>query len=360
MSAPRGNSDTTRDPLLKRWSRRAVTIPGILILGASFIALLPVLLVVTTTLDVARPGLGAASRTRAVLLFALYFGCELWGVATALVLGIVLLGGRIGGQERYVAAHAALQRAWVGALFHGSARIFGMRYDVLGAELVARGPVLLFVRHTSIADTLLTAALVANPFRQLLLYVVKRELLWDPCLDLVGLRLPNAFVARTGKRAEAEIRAVAGLAEQLAPDRGVLIYPEGTRFSERKRQQVIETARARGHEELAQRAESLRHVLPPKLGGPLALLDAAPGVDVAFVAHTGFEGAATFASLWHGSLVGKTIRVRITRVAAGTIPAEGRDAWLFQRWAELDAWVGAHLEADVRTTDGGSQAEPQP
>ncbi|MDC0708578.1 hypothetical protein POL68_08865 [Stigmatella sp. ncwal1] len=47
-------------------------------------------------------------------------------------------------------------------------------------------------------------------------YVLKRELLWDPCLDVVGRRLPNVFVERSGDRGKAEIEAVATLVARCA------------------------------------------------------------------------------------------------------------------------------------------------
>lgn len=351
-------SKAAREPFLHRWGRRVLTIPAFFLGGTLYLALLPLTLAFTAVLDLLRPFAGTFSRSRAVLMFALYVVCELVGIAVALAIGVAMLGGRLGGEARYVAANAALQRFWTDALFFGSLRIFGMRVAIEGDALAPSGPLLFFVRHTSVADTVLIAALIANPARRLLLYVLKRELLWDPCLDLVGLRLPNVFVARDGKRGEAEIRAVAGLAALLTPSRAVLLYPEGTRFSEAKRLRAAASLRERGHAELASQADRMRHVLPPKLGGSLALLDAAPDVDVVFVAHTGFEGAASLASFWGGALVGKTIRVRLERVRAAAIPSDNRDAWLFQRWLELDAWVASQLA--LATGSGGAGAAKGP
>ena len=49
----------------------------------------------------------------------------------------------------------------------------------------------------------------AIPHQVRLRYVLKRELLLDPCLDIVGNRLPNCFVARSGADAQADIDKVA-------------------------------------------------------------------------------------------------------------------------------------------------------
>ncbi len=326
------------------WGRRAITIPGYLILAAFFLGGLPLWLTLAAAIDLVKGSSRVFPRTRATSMFAVYFACEVVGIVGALALGAGTLGGRIGGSKRYLSANAALQRWWTSTLFLGSVRVFGMKIVLEGLEHAARGPMLLFVRHTSSADTVLTAAMVTNPKRIVLRYVLKRELLLDPSIDLVGKRLPNAFLARTGERAHAEKRAIAGLARGLDAASAVLIYPEGTRFDPVKRARAIASLKERGHTDLARLASELERVLPPKLGGALALLDAAPDVDVVFIMHTGFEGAATFAEFWGGGLVHKTIKVQLRRIAATTIPKEGRDAWLFECWREVDLWVRANQE----------------
>ena len=43
--------------------------------------------------------------------------------------------------------------------------------------------------------------------------------------------------------------------------------------------------------------------------------------------HTGFEGAASLAQIWQGSLVHQTVRVQFRRIPRAAIP-NGRDAQL--------------------------------
>jgi hypothetical protein len=105
-------------------------------------------------------------------------------------------------------------------------------------------------------------------------------------------------------------------------------------------------------------ASRYRHVLPPRLGGPLALLEAAPGVDLVLLEHTGFEGAESFAAFWAGGLVGANVRVRLRRFAAAEIPATGRDEWLFRRWAELDDWIDGAGGPEGRSSPPGVAAGP--
>ena len=94
------------------------------------------------------------------------------------------------------------------------------------------------------------------------------------------------------------------------------------------------------------RAEKLEHLLPPRPGGTLALLEAAPAVDVVLVAHVGFEGVAHVSDLWSGRLIDARVRVHARRIPAAELPAD-RARWLLDQWERLDAWVAQH--GDART-----------
>jgi len=327
------------EPWTSKWGRRCISIPSytlaFALLLASSPAWIPLLLVVDLALS-----RGRFPRVRTFAFFLVYLACELVGIAFAAGLWAVRLGGALGGARAYVLANAQLQRYWTGILFAGARRVLGFRLVVEeGSARVTDGPFLLFVRHTSTADTILAAVLVANPNGILLRYVLKRALLWDPCLDLVGRRLPNSFVVRGSTRRAAEIAAVAELATNLGPRDGALIYPEGTRFSEAKLRAAQSRLRSEGRRDLADVADTFRNVLPPRLGGPLALLDAAVGVDVVVLEHAGFEAAESFGQLWAGDLVGKTVFARMRRIPASEIPATDRERWLFEMWREMDEWV---------------------
>jgi uncharacterized membrane protein/1-acyl-sn-glycerol-3-phosphate acyltransferase len=279
------------------------------------------------------------ARTRAVAFFMLYLGCESWGIASAATIWLITLGGRIVSRERYLEYNAILQRWWSEALMKGTFRIFSMRFEVEGQEVAKAAPFLLLVRHVSTADTVLAANIVANRHSVLIKYVIKRELLWDPCLDIVGRRLPNVFIDRSGTDSQVAINAVTRLGQEVDERSAVLIYPEGTRFSQARRARFIEHLRKSGQEDLVRIAESMRHVLPPRTRGVLAILDVAPDIDIVVLAHVGFEGARSFSTFWGGDLVGRTVRAKLWRVSASEIPNVDRERWLFERWAEVDAWV---------------------
>lgn len=320
----------------RRWLRRSLTIPAVWAVGILCLVGLPLWLPLLALADLFRGPPRAALRCG---LFLTWFAlCEMFGM-----LGFALVAIASAGRDDLATKRFhGLQKLWSGALFAGSRRIFGFELDVAGQDALVETPMLLFMRHASMADTLLPAVLVANVHGTRLRYVMKRELLVDPCLDLVGHRLPNYFVDRFSDTARREVAAIGALAAGLGQGDGVLIYPEGTRFTPVRRARLIERLEAAGDHAGAARARSLHRVLPPRDGGVAALLDAAPEADVVIGAHSGFEAAATFPALWRGALVGRTIRVRFWRIPRERIPtgAEERSAWLLEEWRRIDTWLG--------------------
>ena len=325
----------------EKWKRRALTFSALGVASGVYAISSPLIISAALGGDVLRRR-ARLPWTRAALFGGLYLGAEAIGLLLAGVIPPItgLLPARRRAKAR-LDLNAALQRAWSGTLFRGLRSIFGLQIEVEGAEAAECGPFVLMVRHSSAADTLLASALIANPHRIVLRYVLKKELLWDPCLDVVGQRLPNAFVARgaSGSSAEAQIEALRGLARGLDEHSAVLIYPEGTRFSPAKRKRAVEALRESGRPDLAARAERLRAVLPIRLKGALALLEEAEGCDVLFLEHVGLDGALGWRELLRGDLIGRRIAVRLRRFSAEQIPQSERDVWLLDRWDEVDRWV---------------------
>ena len=282
--------------------------------------------------------IGALRRRSFILLRLLgfawfYFGFEL----IALSLLALVFASRRSEDARDEALYR-LQAWWGSVNLRVAKRALQLRIDVDGADAAVPGPSILLIRHASILDTLLPCAYVQHPHRFHVRYVLKQELLFDPCIDIVGNALPNYFVDRTGDTA-AELEGVRGLAEALRTD-GMLIFPEGTRFSAEKRDRALARLEAEGSP-MASRAKALTHVLPPKPGGVLTLLDALPNVDCVIVAHAGLETFAKISSLLDGAVVGSSVRVKLWRVRANEIPDDdaARLEWLYSQWEEVDVFV---------------------
>jgi 1-acyl-sn-glycerol-3-phosphate acyltransferase len=321
--------------------RRLITIPGYVIAWFLWLGAAPLWVPLVVIVDAVRRSRGVALRSAAAI--TVYLSCEIMGMAVSAGLWTGKSILRID-NERWTDLHFRLQAWWGTTLFRTAVRLFGLRLEVESDADLGRGPYLLVLRHASTVDTLLASALVSRPHGLRLRYVLKHELLWDPCLDIVGHRLPNVFVDRFPDDSAHEVRRMQGIARNLGPRDGILIYPEGTRFSEAKRKRVLERFCQKGDAKMLEYARSLGFVLPPRTGGTVGLLEAAPEADVVICAHTGFEGAASLAALWKGALLHQVIRVQFRRIPRDQIPA-GRDArvaWILEEWQKVGAWVESH------------------
>lgn len=307
----------------------------------------PLVVPLVALVDLVRPLKAPWSRLRAWGVLVVVLVAELWGLAS--VPGVLLQRGPARATATYL-----LQWRWGGWILRTASRVQGAGFHLEGTELLRPGPILLLVRHASVVDTLLPPTFVSAPTGLRLRYVVKKELRWDPCLDLVGSLVPNVFVDRSSREPARELAKVAELGRDLGPSDGVVIFPEGTRRTAKKAARALarlaEDPTFRAHPDLLERVASLKHLLPPRLGGTLALLDAAVGVDVVLCAHVGLEGVRTLADLADGSLVGTTVRVRFWRVEGSQVPRERveRVRWLLDRWGELDRWVDEHVAPAYR------------
>ena len=343
---------------MSRFGRRLITIPCYVVLFAAVVSTLPLTLLVAATVDVAKRTPWGV--TRSVLFFTWYLMCEVVGIV--LSTGAWLLGGIVsrGRRERYLRWHFKLECLWARWLLGGAAAIFGMRFEVEGDDDLGTAPVLLFMRHASVGDTVLPAVFLSGRHGLRLRYVMKQELLWDPCLDLVGNRVPNYFVDRGSTELAQEIAGIAGLAEGIGSGEGVVLFPEGTRFTEEKRSRIRKNLAAHGHPGIDARSPSLVHILPPKLGGALALLDRRPDADVMFCAHVGFDNITSFSKFLRGGLVRATIKVIFWRIPAAEVPSdrEARIIWLFDQWTAVDRWIGLQLE-EARSPGVGLVSEQE-
>jgi 1-acyl-sn-glycerol-3-phosphate acyltransferase len=320
-------------------TRRLVTIPAVLLAWPIAVAASPLALAMAAVADRVRGAKpGAWPRARLAGFLPVYLTCEVAGLAALAGAWVVTLGR----PQALVDATYAIQGVWTKALFGAIRSLYGLRVELEGADLFSPGPTIVLVRHASIIDTLLPTALLSVPLGMRLRFVLKRELIVEPCLDVAGHRVPNCFVERDGASSEREIERVGALGVGLGPREGALLYPEGTRFTPAKRDRALERLRTSSPER-AERLAGLRHLAPIRPGGVLALLDAAPNADVVIVTHAGLEGLAEVGDLAGGGLVGRTIRLRVQRYARAEVPSNGADrlAWLDARWLEQDAWLAS-------------------
>lgn len=280
----------------------------------------------------------------------LRLGIVLWCWCAIELAGVAAAGGLwLRGRGRDVDAHFELMGWWSGRLMRVLDRVLGIAPTVEGVDQLGDGNAVVLVRHCSLADALVMGWVLSNrvPLRPRV--VLKRELLADPCLDIVGGRVPAHFLDRSATdpdAAAAELAALRDLARGVGPGHVAVIFPEGTRASPTKRTRALARI-ATADPERASRLADLTHLLPPRPAGTRALLDGAPAADVVVAWHVGFDGLDSMRGI-----VAAAARPPVaTRFVARRIPrtevpeGAGFNEWLDGQWLELDRTVAAALAA---------------
>lgn len=332
-----------REPVLASWTRRAVTIPLYVLAFLVVWGLSPVWLLAGAATDLARRRGFVVVRCIAMLMSFLL--AEMVGITRSSAIWLRHRGWRRTPSPEYLRSNFRLQCWWVTFLFRAGVRWFSLRVEVEGDESLRDGPVILFIRHASPVDNLIPAVYGSVGHGLRLRWLVNRWLLRDPCIDIVGNRLPNAFVRGGTQDTERMVSLARALATGLGAHDGVLSYPEGGLFSPARRTRIIQRLQETDPD-AATRAASLRHVLPPRMGGSLALLEAAPDAGVAFCAHSGLEVAGSYRALLSGDLVGRNVRINFWRVPRHEVPPteSARAEWLWEQWQQVDDWIEANRQ----------------
>ncbi len=345
----------TRGPLFPaagpRGARLRRRAKGIAIEAGGFVVLtlaLPVVLPAAALVDLAlwlvrrKPWMAVRL---ACMAWWFLFG-ELRGIA-GLAAIYLITGGPLGrGSLRRRRLVYDLRIHWARSHLEGIRVLFGLTFEIEGLEQAGPGPVLVLIRHASIIDNALPDAVIGHAHGLGLRFVIKHELEMLPTIDIGGRWVPTNFVRRASDDPAGEVARLRRLAHDLGEGEGVLIYPEGTRHTPEKLARAQEVIAER-LPEVAPLANRLRNLLPPRLGGPLALLDESRGADVVVCGHVGLDGFEYIRDIWAGGLVGTTVRVRFWRYPAAEVPTgeTERIAWLYELWQVLDDWVGEQRDA---------------
>lgn len=171
-------------------TRRSLTIAAVVVATALLTLSLPVTLPLAWLLAF-HPSLRGLART---LMFVVsYLWCEMFGIAVAAWLWVRFRAPHPASPvwSRYLAANQRLQFAWANALKRATEVIFALRFNVTGDEALRGSGAIVFARHASLGDTVIPIVFYAMPQGIRLRYVLKRELLLDPCLDIVATACPT-------------------------------------------------------------------------------------------------------------------------------------------------------------------------
>jgi 1-acyl-sn-glycerol-3-phosphate acyltransferase len=327
-------------PRAARALRRARGVAAEVLVLTLLTVLSPVLLLaavlVDLTLWIARRKPWMAVRLLAMLWWFLVG--ELWALVGLLAIWLAS-GGRDSARRRDRVYR--IKRSWLRSHLAGIRMLFGLRFEIEGLELAGPGPVIVMIRHASIIDNALPDAILGHAHGLGFRFIIKRELRMLPTIDIGGRWVPTLFVRRGSGDTEAELERMRALTVELAAHDGLLIYPEGTRSTPAKLARAKEIIAER-QPEIAPLAERLQHLLPPRLGGTLLLLENAREADVVIFGHVGLDGFEYVSDIWSGGLIGTTVHLKFWRFPAAEVPSEREEliAWLYARWQELDDWVG--------------------
>jgi 1-acyl-sn-glycerol-3-phosphate acyltransferase len=323
------------------WLRRPVLGVAVILATLAMFTSIPLWLVVAAFASRWVPG-----RWRPIRLLWFLF---VW-LALESVMLIALFGLWVGSgfgwsirSEAFQRAHYALM-AWFLRRVIGSGRVtFGLSLDVeTEGEMRAEGrPMIVMARHAGPGDSLILVNAVINRLGRRPRVVLKDTLQWDPAIDTLLNRVPSKFVSARGG-AKGTTEAIAELARTMEADDALIIFPEGGNFTPARRDRAIARLEEAGFDEFAARARAMEHLLPPKPGGIVAAVTAAPASLVVLVGHSGLEDMNTLGEIWKGLEMDRVIHTRIWIYPAEDLPAPVPDlgVWLYDQWHQMNTWIG--------------------
>ena len=322
--------------------RRLVIAPAVVALAVALLTTLPVWMILALAASPLVPG-----HLRVLRFTWLSIVYVVWDAAALIALFGLWVAYGFGWHIRtpgFQRAHYVLTGRFLGVLFWFARWSLHLAVDVVGTDpdTAAPGrPEIVVSRHAGPGDSFILIHALVNWFAREPRIVLKATLQWDPAVDVLLNRLPNRFISPGRPGSDDLEQHVGELATGLDENDAFVIFPEGGNFTPRRRVSAIARLRAKGLRDLAVRAESLRNVLPPKPGGLLAAIDAAPDAGVIFVAHTGLDRMMTVADVWRELPMDKHLIMRFWSVDPQDVPRgeDERIVWLYDWWARIDAWI---------------------
>src|SRR5689334_18242425 len=276
------------------WVRRVVFGPAVVALAVALVTTLPIWLILGLAASPLVPG---HLRVPRLLWLAIVY--VVWDACALVALFALWVASGFGWKIRtpgFQRAHYVLTGRFLAALFWIARWSLHLAVDVVGTDpdtAVPGRPEIVVSRHAGPGDSFILIHGLVNWFDREPRIVLKATLQWDPAVDILLNRLPNRFISPGHTRTASLEQEISDLATGLDDNDAFVIFPEGGNFTPRRRTRAIAFLRAKGMEDMAVKAEGLRHVLPPKPGGLFTAIDAAPDAGVIFVAHTGLDRMIT-------------------------------------------------------------------
>ena len=353
-------------PLPPKWVRRIVVIPVVWFIAVwLLVAAIPGIVAIVAIVSFALPG-----RLRALRLFGFFLVgmvVEVIGLAIAFITWVLSGFGLAMQRPTFVGINYSVVRGGLDVLFWFGCRYFELKVDGEGPYLpgddgdptTREYPLLVMSRHAGPGDSFLLVHELLSWAGRRPRIVLKDTLQLDPFIDVYLNRLPMRFVDPTSSTQGETLAQIARLASTMAPQDALVIFPEGGNVTPARRERAIEKLRSSGRHQAAERAERIRHLMPPRPGGVRAALEANADLHVVVVAHTGLDHLNTLADIWQEIPLRKTLHMRWHAVPSAEVPHDsaGLSDWLFTEWEQMDLWVAEHHEANGDST---ARRDPAP
>jgi len=327
--------------------RRPISITVLIVSFLALPVLLPIALAIGLLGDLVRAVAGPRrlAWTRSVLLIGALIIVDF--VAFLGVLAI-FAASIVGSRSRRDARFHRIMTQWTTAIMGVVGATIPMRFDTTPIADVPLENSIIVARHRSLLDAVLPATIIGRS-GLMARYTLKEDLRWEPNIDIVGHAIPHRFVTRSPENLEAELERIQELGAYIDHRSAAVIFPEGTFFTERRKQQIVASLERRDPRH-ADAARSMQYLLPPRPGGTLALLEGAPNADVVILGHVGFEPFGSIRQILRNAGGSHVVRLHAWRFSRSEVPDDREDRidWLFERWLELDRWIAAEHAAVER------------
>lgn len=321
--------------------RRPITITCWVVLSTTVLVLSPLLLAIGALAS------AALRRPQPLLIVRLLMAYCARELAVLLACGVLWVASGFGlrlRSPRFRPLHYSLLRWFVCSLagrFRELLEIDVVPMPSVDAEgaLKRERPVLFFSRHAGPGDTILLVDRLFTEYDRLPSVVFKEALTLDPCVDLLGYRLPHA-VLDNSKREESKER-IEQAASALTSRGALMLFPEGANYTNARRRRALRKLWRKGRRREASAGERMENVLPPHPTGALTALASRPDADVIFAAHTGLGLAASAGQVLRELPIGRTLKTRMWLCPRTECPRDSDEQvnWLYDWWKRLDDWI---------------------
>jgi 1-acyl-sn-glycerol-3-phosphate acyltransferase len=316
--------------------RRVVVVPAVLCLQATLILLSPALFLIAALMCAVQR---STRPWRSVGLVVAFASIELRAVAQ-LLRGVDDLDGFV--RQILAQAYQAMNRVLAVPMVieEGSPT---------PAEVQRSDGLIVLARHCGPGDSLYIAWLLAVHYGLSLRIVLKGALRLEPAIGLAAKDLPFCFV---GHNKDSAIKGITALAATLGEGEALLLFPEGGNFNWARWRAGIRYLMEHGDYAGSLRARRRTHTLPPRPGGTLAALAAAPQADVLLIVHSGFSDDGRHRQWWRVP-IRRDFLVRAMLFPAADVPREETAGMEFleRAWTQVDTWVEAFHDLNSPTEE---------